>query len=287
MIVRQAPAKLNLFLHITGRRPDGYHLLESLFAFTASGDEISVTPASEFSLEIDGPFAPELAGGPADENLVLQAAKLLAAEEEVGAAASIRLTKNLPVAAGIGGGSADAAATLLALVDLWGLSSKNLDLHALALKLGADVPACLHASPMFVKGIGEQLQGAALKESYFVLLVNPGLHVPTPQIFREFQQQGSSFSDSGIQMEEPVSVDWLDIQTNNALTPAASRLCPEIDAVLNALEACTGARLVRMSGSGATCFALFETEAEASTAEAEIAAGYPNWWVKQDQLIAG
>ena len=182
----RARAKVNLYLQVTGKRPDGYHELDSLMVFPDVGDELSLERATELSLEVDGPFAAALeAEGP--DNLVLRAARALGALAGGGQGARLRLTKNLPVAAGIGGGSADAAAALRGLVRLWGLEVPEARLQALALELGADVPPCLESRPVFARGIGEILTPAPSLPPFWMVLVNPGVPVQTPAVFKARQ----------------------------------------------------------------------------------------------------
>lgn len=288
-----APAKINLYLHVVGRRADGYHLLDSLVVFTAAGtidgaiddviagDQVEVAWADDLSLTIDGPFATDL---PTDRsNLVLQAADALAAaspprDDHRPYAAQIRLIKRLPVASGIGGGSADAAATLRALLRLWDVALPAADLAALALRLGADLPMCLTSRPAFVGGIGEAIDAAPKLPRCWIVLVNPGLALPTPQVFR--RRQGD-FSPAARFTHAPADVAAfarLLAGRGNDLSPAAIALCPEIALVLDVLAGCRGALLSRMSGSGATCFALFADATEAAAAAAGIRQQRPNWW---------
>lgn len=268
MLTAFAPAKVNLFLHVTGRRADGYHLLDSLAVFPAIGDRVFATAAPKLSLEISGPFAAKLQAEP--ENLLLRAAKLL----KPGAGAQLRLEKNLPVASGIGGGSADAAAALRLLSKLWGVEA---DLPALALQLGADVPVCLAAAPARMGGIGEVLAPAPILPEFGVVLVNPGVEVPTPAVFRARQ--------GGFAAAAELPAAWADAgtmaadlqRTQNGLQAAAIGIQPVIGQVLAALERLPGALLARMSGSGATCFALFASAAAAKAAAASVT--HPGWWV--------
>ena len=288
-VSRTAHAKLNLFLHIVGRRADGYHELESLFAFTKGGDTVSAELSQDISLNLDGPFAPALnASGSNNENLVLKAAFSLKQHAGYGAGANIKLTKNLPIASGVGGGSADAAATLLVLNQLWGLNVPLDVLEKIALSLGADVPACLYSSPQKVKGIGEELGETSLPRGYGVLLVNPGQSVATPAVFKAFHGVGEGFRDL-LQKWAPKGeanfINWLRDETSNDLAVPAVGLCPGINDVLAALRACKGTLVVRMSGSGATCFALFEAVENAEQAQVQLARAHPAWWISADQLI--
>lgn len=289
IVTQPAPAKINLYLHIVGRRPDGYHELESLFVFTQSGDEIRVQPSDTLTLKISGPFAAALTAENyvPEDNLVLRAARALALAGSSGQGADIELVKNLPIASGIGGGSADAAATLLALNKLWGL---NLSLHALseiALTLGADVPACLHRVPLFVSGIGETLDPVKLEGSHTILLVNPSISLSTPTVFKAFHTGASSGFLPKIGYHRPRGPGlglWLSQHTSNSLQASAVSLCPQIAEVLARLEACDGARLVRMSGSGATCFALFDDPVRAEKAKHTVKTERPDWWVFKDHM---
>nr|MBC8158527.1 4-(cytidine 5'-diphospho)-2-C-methyl-D-erythritol kinase [Alphaproteobacteria bacterium] len=189
-IAANAPAKINLYLHVTGRRDDGYHLLDSLIVFADVGDRIAVSPADDFSLDIDGPFSAGLSNGP--ENLVVRAARTLAELAEVRDGARIRLTKTLPVASGIGGGSADAAATIRALMRLWEIEPHANALTEMALSLGADVPVCLAGQPSFMGGIGEDIDAAPSLPPVWLVLVNPGVGVSTPSVFAARKEEFSA-----------------------------------------------------------------------------------------------
>jgi len=280
-IARPAPAKVNLYLHVVGRRPDGYHLLDSLVVFAGVGDRLAVAPAPGLSLAVDGPFAGLVPAGP--ENLVLRAARALA--ERVGArrGAHIRLTKRLPVAAGIGGGSADAAAALAALCALWRVDPDAADLAALGLALGADVPVCLAGRPAFVGGVGEDMAPPPPLPAAWMVLANPGIAVATPAVFKAFRAGGGAFSAPGRFAAPPGDAGALFAllaERRNDLTAAAQTVAPAIAEVLAALAARPGCALARMSGSGATCFGLFAAENEARAAAAALAAGRPEWWVE-------
>ncbi len=367
MIRVEARAKVNLYLHVTGRRADGYHLLDSLVVFPAIGDTVEVQPAdlpkpqpaeqqlviarrrsrgsnpdaqgldrhaaarpamtagvqpssphalrrstsaadprdepggdepeggpaiesipayssaapgrapAEVSLTVSGPFAAGVPNG--GDNLVLRAARLLAEAAGVSARARLHLVKRLPVASGIGGGSADAAATLAALVRLWRLDGEALDLPALALRLGADVPMCLEGRPAFIGGIGEDIAPAPPLPAFSLVLANPGVAVPTPSVFARRRGGFSApFRFTEPPADAPALAEVLG-QAGNDLAEAAESLAPEIAHVLAALGAQPGALLCRMSGSGATCFAMFAEQAEAEAARAALAAAHPRWWV--------
>jgi len=272
-----ARAKVNLYLHITGRRADGYHLLDSLIVFADTGDEIALAPADRLSLAIDGPFAAGLEAGP--DNLVLRAAGALQDLTGTRAGAAIRLTKNLPIASGIGGGSADAAATLAGLCGLWDLAPGRAGLLRIAAKLGADVPVCLDGVPCFVGGIGEELVPARGLPPAWMLLANPGLATPTPAVFKARQ---GPFSRPA-RWSEPAP-DFAAFAARlrgcgNDLTEAAISVTPAIRDVLVALAGLPGCVLARLSGSGATCFGLFADEASTRTAQVKLRAAQPGWWV--------
>ncbi|QCO56262.1 4-(cytidine 5'-diphospho)-2-C-methyl-D-erythritol kinase [Pseudorhodobacter turbinis] len=267
MITETAPAKINLTLHVTGQRSDGYHLLDSLVVFADIGDQITASPASGLSLRVDGPFAAGLEG---DDNLVLQAARFLGPQRK----ARITLTKNLPVASGIGGGSADAAAALRALSRLWDVPLPQ-DVAA----LGADVPACVHGKPLRLQGIGDRISPLPTLPALDILLVNPGVSVSTPAIFKALTQKAHPPMPE-VLPDWPDAANfagWLARQRNDLAAPAM-QLAPEIDAVLHRLRA-SNCLFAGMSGSGATCFALFLPDGySAKAAQAQIAAETPDWW---------
>jgi 4-diphosphocytidyl-2-C-methyl-D-erythritol kinase len=261
-----AYAKLNLALHVRLRRGDGYHELETLFAFMDQGDRLSVAPATGFTLTITGPFAAGLSTG--GDNLVLRAAQALAQRFGVSAGAAFVLDKQLPVAAGIGGGSADAAAALRLCARLWSLAASPAELAALAVPLGADVPACVAAQTCFGSGVGDKLARVAVTDlaGAPVLLVNPRIACPTGPVFKAWD---------GIDRGALDPADWLN--GRNDLAVPAIGLHPEIATVLAALRA-AGPRVARMSGSGATCFALFIDPAQRDAAAVQLAERHPHWW---------
>ncbi|MCV6823223.1 4-(cytidine 5'-diphospho)-2-C-methyl-D-erythritol kinase [Halocynthiibacter sp. SDUM655004] len=269
-----APAKINLSLHVTGKRSDGYHLLDSLVVFADVGDQIDVQPADNISLRIAGPEAGGLEAEA--DNLVLRAARLM---QNKGQGAAITLTKNLPVSSGIGGGSSDAATTISALAGLWECS---LPRPEDVVGLGADVPVCLAQRPARMTGIGEGVEPVADLPDMAVVLVNPRVSVSTPAVFAALERRENSAMDyvpSG--MGYSAFCEWLAAQRNDLEAPACS-LVPEINDVLAALE---GADFARMSGSGATCFGLFETLEQASAAAQSISAAKPDWWVKAARVL--
>ncbi|MCB2099786.1 MAG: 4-(cytidine 5'-diphospho)-2-C-methyl-D-erythritol kinase [Rhodobacterales bacterium] len=277
-----APAKINLYLHVTGRRADGYHLLDSLVAFAGIQDSLTALPWDRLGLTIDGPFGAGLTAGP--DNLVLRAATRLAEEAGVPARARLALTKRLPVASGIGGGSADAAAALRALNRLWDLKAADDDLLDLALELGADVPVCLLGRAAFMGGIGEILIPAPALPEASLLLVNPGVSVPTPAVFKARNGDFSKESRFTYAPTDAAELAALLKARGNDLTTAAESLQPAIGKVLRALAPCPGLLLARMSGSGATCFGLFDSPASAVQAALSIGQHNPGWWVKPASL---
>lgn len=265
-----APAKINLTLHVTGQRADGYHLLDSYVCFAGIGDRVSVRKADRTSLSVTGRFAKDVPTGP--ENLVLRAAALL------GVSAEIKLEKALPVAAGIGGGSADAAAALEALTDLYNMPLPARDE---VLSLGADVPVCLMGGQVRMRGIGDELMpinsGLIM---WPTVLVNPGVSVPTPEVFRRLANKTNPpMPDEILEDIYNEFPDWLGHQRNDLERPAIA-IAPVIAEVLDALRAESGCRIARMSGSGATCFAIFDEDEQAADAVQTIRKAHPDWWVE-------
>lgn len=280
-----APAKVNLALHVTGRRADGYHLVESLVVFTNHGDRLRVEASARDAFSVTGPFASQLADS--SDNLVLKARDLL--RRHFGPAAAgpvaLKLEKNLPVAAGIGGGSSDAAAAFSLLSRFWDLDADAETLARIGLSLGADVPMCLSARPLLAGGIGETLEPLPHFPALPLLLVNPGAPLKTPVIFSALDRRENPPLPA-LRHDGSLSsvVAWL-AATRNDLQAAALSFLPEIGRVLAILEA-EGAGLARMSGSGATCFGIFDTQAEAERAEAAVAARHPEWFVRATSTMA-
>lgn len=273
-----APAKINLYLHVTGRRPDGYHLLDSLVVFCDTGDRIEASAAGTLSLDYAGPFAADL---PAPEdNLVMRAAHELAQTFEISKGARLTLFKSLPVASGIGGGSADAAAVLRALIRLWRIDPEDGRLAKLALSLGADVPVCLMTRPAVMRGIGEDLQLLPSFPELPLVLVNPGTGVSTPAVFKARTGDFSLAFDWPAGSVTADEVPGILARTMNDLQVPAIAIAPIIADTLEVLQAQTGHLLARMSGSGATCFALFESTNAAHAAAHAIADAHPGWWVQ-------
>ena len=284
-----APAKINLYLHVVGRRDNGYHDLDSLVMFATEGDSLAISarPGAEApELVIDGPFAGALAAEPPAGNLVVKAALALAAHLGRSPGVRIVLTKRLPIASGIGGGSADAAACLRALCRLWGVAADTPELFALAAGLGADVPVCLDGRAAYFGGIGEILDPAPPLPDCPALLVNPGVAVPTPAVFRN---RAPIYSWPARLPQAPADIaglaDALSSRRND-LTEAAIAVAPVIAEVLGALEDSEGCLLARLSGSGATCFALYPDDAAAAAAATALSAARPGWWVRPCRLVS-
>ena len=280
-----ARAKINLFLHVRGRRPDGRHILESFAVFPETGDVLSAERSSLNALSLSGPFAAELdAGG---DNLVARAVDALAAETRAPSGISIMLEKRLPLASGMGGGSADAAAALRLAMRLWGRSLPLEHLRRIAFSLGADAPVCLASAPAMMGGIGEALTPAPPFPEFWLVLVNPLQPLPTGAVFEALERRShppadrapARFADLG------ALTAWLARQRNDLEAPAR-RIAPVVASVLSALRWSPDCRLARMSGSGATCFGVFETESAALGAAASVGRAEPGWWVAPARVAA-
>ncbi|HWJ75239.1 MAG TPA: 4-(cytidine 5'-diphospho)-2-C-methyl-D-erythritol kinase [Kaistia sp.] len=282
-----APAKINLALHVVGRRADGYHRLDSLVVFASVGDEITAfAGAAGPALTVDGPFAAGLSAD--DDNLIRRADRAFRQRCPALSPLALRLSKHLPVSSGIGGGSADGAATLRLLAHLAGTAC-NTDLEALAQTLGADGPMCLRSAPLRARGIGEKLEPWDHAPKLDLVLVNPGVAVSTPAVFRRLGRPDNpplpdtlpSFADSAS------LAAFLATRTRNDLAAPAAAEAPEITAAERALATVEGCLLARMSGSGATVFGLFSDTEAAGRAASSIAAVRPDWWVKSATTITG
>ncbi len=273
-----APAKVNLFLHVTGKRADGYHTLQSLMVFADAGDALSFGEHEGFIVETAGPFADDLPK--TEDNLIDKAARLLAAEYAVPLRGKIVLTKNLPVASGLGGGSADAAAALRGLARLWDLPEEASRLRALGLRLGADLPACIGSRAVFADGIGEVLTAMKDMPALHLVLVNPRVSVPTAEVFKKRQ---GAFSEP-LPVPEKITADFLG-ECRNDLTQAAIAVAPEIGDVLRAVGTTNGCLFARMSGSGATCFGFYEDAGAAGQAANVLTAAHPAWWIRAAKVI--
>jgi 4-diphosphocytidyl-2-C-methyl-D-erythritol kinase len=279
----RAPAKINLYLRVVGRRDDGYHLIDSMIAFADVGDTVAASVSNSIDLAVDGPFARSLGEGP--DNLVLQAAHALSREAPRRPGAALRLTKNLPVASGIGGGSADAAATLRLLSRLWRLDIAPRRLAEIALSLGADVPACLDGRTLRAGGIGDVIEPAPPLPPIAVVLVNNGEAVETAAVFAARARSYAPPAPPLDRLGDVASLARLCGALGNDLAEAAARIEPSIPDVLAALGATNGCRLAQLSGSGATCFGLFETPAGADAAARRLSKSHPGWWVRPARFL--
>jgi 4-diphosphocytidyl-2-C-methyl-D-erythritol kinase len=281
-LVEQACAKINLTLRVLGRRADGYHRLESLVAFADLADTLSLQPAASDSLDISGPFA--AACGTLADNSVLKAAAALRRRAGALSGGKFVLEKTLPVAAGIGGGSADAGAALRLLARTNRLASEDARLTAAALDVGADVPVCLDPRARVMRGIGEELSAPVALPPLPALLVNPGVPLATRDVFAALTLKGDAEKAMGtVPAAAEALLDFLAAHGND-LTEAAISRAPPVAAVLAALKALPGARLARMSGSGPTCFALFGDPSAAAAAARDLARERQNWWVRAATL---
>lgn len=279
-LAEAAKAKTNLALHVVGRRDDGYHELDSLVVFAAIGDTLEISRAAPGvgRLVIDGPFAAGLGTG--DDNLVLKALAAFEADITPLPDVALRLTKRLPIASGIGGGSADAAATLRLAARYAGLAADDARLWALAARLGADVPMCLASRPLRAEGIGERLTPWPEAPRLSLLLVNPGVGVSTPAVFRRLEQRdGTPLPELPPQPTADALAAFLRAETRNDLEAPAIEEAPVIAEALERIRATDGCRLARMSGSGATVFGIFSNMEAADRAAQQIAAERPEWWV--------
>lgn len=277
LLVEKAPAKINLTLRVIGRRQDGYHELESLVAFAGIADRLKLVPAQCPSLTVAGQFA--TACGPVEDNLVLKAVRALGERVERLKAGRFELEKNLPVAAGIGGGSSDAAAALRLLARANGIDSDDARLASAALAAGADVPVCLDPRARIMRGVGERLSEPIEIPTLHVVVVNPGVPLSTRDVFAAFSGGGGSVGAlDRIPREQDALIAFLAMHGND-LTEAAIACSGAVSEVLAALHALPGVRLVRMSGSGPTCFALFSTGHEARRAAHLLEGENRGWWI--------
>ncbi|OYU48619.1 MAG: 4-(cytidine 5'-diphospho)-2-C-methyl-D-erythritol kinase [Rhizobiales bacterium PAR1] len=275
----RAPAKINLFLHVFGRRDDGYHLIESLVGFADVGDDLALELAARLSLTIDGPMAGGLVAE--DDNLVLRAARLFLAAFPAARAGRFSLTKNLPVASGLGGGSSDAAAALRLLCRANQMDATDPRVLAIARELGADVPVCVEVRPRLMRGIGHELGPVLAHADTPALLINPGVAVETRAVFSGLGLQ------PGQRLLQPAGASSggdrfarLAAETRNDLEAPAKAIAPKIERVLKALSAAAGCQVARMSGSGATCFGLFESEADVLRAAEVLRMREGLWWLQ-------
>jgi 4-diphosphocytidyl-2-C-methyl-D-erythritol kinase len=280
-----APAKINLYLHVTGQRADGYHLLDSLVVFAAGiGDWVTVKPSIGLSFKVTGTQSAALADTARADNLVVRAAQALATAAGRQLDCAIELEKNLPLASGIGGGSSDAATTLLALCQFWQLDKTTVPLEKIARRLGQDVVACLYRRACYFQGIGDQIILAPAVPQAALVLVNPQVHVPTPAVF---QARQGGFSPAAPLEPHPESLPALVTalqQNHNDLYAPAAQLAPVIAACLAAVTSSPECLFAAMSGSGATCFGLYADDEAAAQAVAQLRTNHPTWWVAQGRL---
>ncbi|MCC0034323.1 MAG: 4-(cytidine 5'-diphospho)-2-C-methyl-D-erythritol kinase [Hoeflea sp.] len=284
-----ALAKINLALHVTGRRADGYHLIESLVVFAELGDHVTVHPAERDGFSLEGPEAAALSAEAASSNLVVRARDALRdAARQSGMElppVDIRLDKRLPVASGIGGGSADAAATLKALCALWGYDPGQQTLSRIALDLGADVPMCLQGRPLIARGIGEALAPVYLGFTLDLVIVNPRIGVSTPKVFSALESRDNPpLPDPQGVGDRNRFLEWL-AGTRNDLQPPAQEMVPEISLCLSALQL-AGAQFARMSGSGASCFGVFANAEAAQMAAGQLRDDRPGWFIAATRTLS-
>jgi 4-diphosphocytidyl-2-C-methyl-D-erythritol kinase len=285
-LVESAPAKVNLTLRVVGRRRDGYHEIESLVAFAEFGDRLRLWPGSGLTLAVNGPTA--VKAGDIDGNLVLKAAREMSARQNGLTLGAFRLDKRLPVAAGLGGGSADAAAALRLIARANGLTRDDPQLYAAARATGADVPVCLDSRPRIMRGIGDILSEPLTLPTLPAVLVNPGVALATKEVFAGWATASSpspkaGFAALGAPPTRAALLEFLLAQANDLERPAIA-LAPVIADVLAVLRNSVGCKVARMSGSGATCFALFASAAAAHRAARALRSKFPNWWIRSTTL---
>lgn len=281
-----APAKLNLFLHLTGKRSDGYHLLESLVMFTEFGDTLSIDPSGPLTFAIEGPLAGALEDD-AHHNLVMRAATELRFRSGTAEGAHLVLDKHIPLGAGLGGGSSDAAAAIEGLCRLWKVFGIDDTKHKLALSLGADVKMCLKPAPCFVRGIGEETLPVAVACPFWAVLVHPGEPLSTAEVYARFDGRFDAPAACPARFELFDTLVAFLASKRNALQDVAVQMLPVISDILNALDSTAGCRLARMSGSGSACFGLYADEAQARAAAENLHATFPSWWVAATAMRLG
>ncbi|MGH1456621.1 MAG: 4-(cytidine 5'-diphospho)-2-C-methyl-D-erythritol kinase [Alphaproteobacteria bacterium] len=284
-----APAKINMFLHITGKKSNGYHILDSLVCFADIGDKITIQEADSFSFHVTGEFSDAFskqhkAPNIDCENLVVKAARRLAQITEKPLNMRITLEKNLPLAAGLGGGSSDAASTLWGLQEFWRISRQEEYLLPLMTNLGADVPVCLHCAPSIMRGIGDELSPAPDLPEIPILLVNPMMNCPTQNVFLHYTPQFKTNTQWPSTFR--TSLDFVTAlkDTENDLYDAALQAVPEIENIIHTINVQKDCLISRMSGSGASCFGLFETIESAKKAKEVILQDNPDWWAQTGWL---
>jgi 4-diphosphocytidyl-2-C-methyl-D-erythritol kinase len=281
-LVEQAPAKINLTLRVLGRRADGFHALESLVAFADLSDTLTLAPGDAPALDVSGPFA--AACGPLADNLVLKSIETLREHAARLQAGRFSLVKNIPVAAGLGGGSADAAAALRLLARCNGMTLNDARLMQAARAVGADVPVCLDSQARIMRGVGDELSSPLKMPPLAALLVNPGVALATRDVFAGFNSAAATQKPLADVPNEPEALFAFLAGTENDLTPAAIACAPVVAEAIERLRALPGVRLARISGSGATCFALFGSASEAAAAARQLSAARSDWWVYPTRL---
>ena len=279
-----AAAKINLTLHITGQRDDGYHDLDSLIGFTDVSDVLTIKMADSMRLRVKGPESGGVETG--DDNLVVRAARLMQNHLGVSTGLDIELEKYIPVAAGLGGGSADAAATVAGCMTLWGSStSDSISDHTLASDLGADVPICRYGRAARVRGIGEAITPAVNWPAAWLVLVNPRIPVSTADVFKAFDGEFTAPDETAFEGSSYTMFTAYLAERENSLTESAQAIAPVIGNVLDGIASLPGCSLARMSGSGPTCFGLFETMDAANQGRQALSQSHPNWWIKASPLV--
>lgn len=283
MLTATAPAKLNLTLHITGTRDDGYHLLDSLVAFTDFGDALTVTPADELSLAVDGPFAHEVPAG--EDNLIMRAARILQTYAGIDAGAAITLDKQIPVGAGLGGGSSDAATVLRLLCAQWGVMLPIPRAIELLLPLGADLPVCWVGKPAMMAGVGEEISALDVTlPACPVLLVKPPQSLATADVYAAYHHEARPTPELALDLtSEAAFIESLSA-TRNDLQRAAIACCAEVMQVLLEMETQFGCGMARLCGSGSACFGLFDDEDACARAAYGFEQTHPDWWVMPTRL---
>ncbi|HAJ90386.1 MAG TPA: 4-(cytidine 5'-diphospho)-2-C-methyl-D-erythritol kinase [Rhodospirillaceae bacterium] len=277
-----ALAKINLYLHMTGRAENGYHYLDSLVVFTSLYDGIQINSSDKFHLNITG--NDDLSANcDEQDNLIYRAAHLLAQHLGIAPNVHIELTKNIPLAGGLGGGSADAAATLLLLKELWHIPNHDIVENVAAL-LGSDIVACLHNKPVIMRETGNMILPAPQLPPLSGLLINPNVPCPTPDVYKAYANSKAAFSENILFPPHFASAaslcDFLNQHTHNDLTASAIKVAPPIKSVLDEMEKLPHVLLSRLSGSGATCFAIFSTAEDAQESSLKMQTNHPDWWVK-------
>ena len=278
-VYKAARAKINLSLLVTGRRSDGYHTLDSIIFFVSFCDRLSFRIDKELSLEMSGPFRDSLENG--RNNLIIQAAKAFKKECKLNRGVAISLEKNIPVSAGLGGGSANAAVTLLALNELYNTGLTFESLAEIGLTIGADVPVCLFGETARVQGIGEHIQPFVFPHKLGVVLINPGGPISTARVFSRFNSGFSEFMSEDTLRELSAMENFSSFTAlRNDLEFPATQLCPEISSVLGALRSEADCIVSGLSGSGPTCFGLFQTSEEAERVAKRLRQQNTNWWLQ-------